>query len=166
MADPKFLRFDTLSLHAGQQPDPTTGARATPIYQTTSYVFDDTDHAAKLFGLEESGNIYTRIMNPTHDVFEQRMAALEGGVGALAVASGQADAGVTSACVAAAFGLGFVSLREVRYDLALLRDYVAHEPVRQMLATLDHRWVRTQLSVLGGYDTSRTGETVAEVGAA
>ncbi|MDI3327692.1 MAG: homocysteine synthase [Alicyclobacillaceae bacterium] len=82
--------FDTLALHAGQVPDPTTGARAVPIYQTTSYVFRDSDHAANLFALKEPGNIYTRIMNPTQDVFEQRIAALEGGVGALATASGQA----------------------------------------------------------------------------
>ncbi|TCT13816.1 O-acetylhomoserine sulfhydrylase [Natranaerovirga pectinivora] len=84
------FNFETKQLHAGQQPDPTTGSRAVPIYQTTSYVFDDYDHAANLFALKESGNIYTRIMNPTTDVFEQRMAALEGGVGALAVASGSA----------------------------------------------------------------------------
>jgi len=84
------LKFDTLQVHAGQKPDPTTGACAVPIYQTTSYVFNNSDHAEKLFALEESGNIYTRIMNPTSDVFEQRIAALEGGVGALAVASGSA----------------------------------------------------------------------------
>ena len=82
--------FETLALHAGQEVDPATGARAVPIYQTTSYVFNDTEHAASLFGLEEFGNIYTRIMNPTTDVLEKRIAALEGGVGALAVASGQA----------------------------------------------------------------------------
>jgi O-acetylhomoserine (thiol)-lyase len=85
-----FKGFETLSLHAGQTPDPTTGSRAVPIYQTTSYQFKDTDHAARLFGLQEFGNIYTRIMNPTTDVLEQRIAALEGGVAALAVASGQA----------------------------------------------------------------------------
>ena len=84
------LRPETLALHAGQKPDPTTKARAVPIYATTSYVFDDAAHAARLFGLEEFGNIYTRIMNPTNDVFEQRIAALEGGVAALALASGQA----------------------------------------------------------------------------
>ncbi|MCS6882995.1 MAG: homocysteine synthase [Oscillochloridaceae bacterium] len=87
---PQFTGFETLALHGGQVPDPTTGARAVPIYQTTSYQFQDTDHAARLFGLQEFGNIYTRIMNPTTDVFERRMAALEGGVGALALASGQA----------------------------------------------------------------------------
>jgi O-acetylhomoserine (thiol)-lyase len=82
--------FTTRQLHAGQQPDPTTGSRAVPIYQTTSYVFKDTDHAARLFALQEFGNIYTRIMNPTTDVFEQRVADLEGGVGALAASSGHA----------------------------------------------------------------------------
>ena len=84
-------RLDTLALHAGQEaPDPTTGARAVPIYQTTSFVFKSTEHAANLFALKEFGNIYTRIMNPTTDVFERRIAALEGGTGALAVSSGQA----------------------------------------------------------------------------
>jgi O-acetylhomoserine (thiol)-lyase len=82
--------LDTVALHGGQNVDPATKARAVPIYQTTSYVFDDTGHAARLFALEEFGNIYTRMMNPTTDVLEQRIAALEGGVGALAVASGQA----------------------------------------------------------------------------
>ncbi|OPZ45296.1 MAG: Methionine gamma-lyase [Actinobacteria bacterium ADurb.BinA094] len=80
--------FETLALHGGQEPDPATNARAVPIYQTTSYVFDDADHAADLFSLKEPGNIYTRIMNPTTDVLEKRVAALEGGVGALALASG------------------------------------------------------------------------------
>ena len=84
--------LSTLALHAGQVPDPATGARAVPLYQTTSYVFKDSDHAANLFALKEFGNIYTRIMNPTTDVFEQRVAAIEGGTGALAVASGQAAA--------------------------------------------------------------------------
>jgi O-acetylhomoserine (thiol)-lyase len=82
--------FETRQVHAGAAPDPATGARAVPIYQTTAYAFRDTEHAANLFGLAEPGNIYTRIMNPTQDVFEQRIASLEGGVGALAVASGQA----------------------------------------------------------------------------
>jgi O-acetylhomoserine (thiol)-lyase len=82
--------FETLALHAGQEVDPATNARAVPIYMTTSYVFNDTGHAARLFGLQEFGNIYTRIMNPTVDVFEKRVAALEGGVAALAFASGQA----------------------------------------------------------------------------
>ena len=83
-------RFETLQLHAGQQADTATNSRAVPIYQTSSYVFNDSDHAARLFGLKEFGNIYTRIMNPTTDVFEKRIAALEGGVAALATSSGQA----------------------------------------------------------------------------
>ena len=90
MADPKFLKFDTLSLHAGQQPDPATGARAVPIYQTTSYVFRDTDHAASLFNLERAGHIYSRISNPTVAVLEERIAALELGVAGIATASGHA----------------------------------------------------------------------------
>ncbi len=85
---PSSQGFETLALHAGQEPDPATNSRAVPIYQTTSYVFDDADHAADLFGLRQSGNIYTRIMNPTNDVFEKRVAALEGGVAALAFGSG------------------------------------------------------------------------------
>src|SRR3990170_3960728 len=90
MAGPRSLQFDTLSLHAGQQPDPRTGAVATPIYQTTSFVFRDTDHAAALFNMERAGHVYSRISNPTNAVLEERIAALEGGAGAIAVASGQA----------------------------------------------------------------------------
>lgn len=88
--DDHVYGFDTLAIHAGQRPDPTTGARAMPIYQTSSYVFEDTAHAAELFALQQFGNIYSRIMNPTTAAFEERIAALEGGIGALAVASGQA----------------------------------------------------------------------------
>src|SRR6201987_861278 len=87
---PKQPGIARLAVHGGQSPDPTTKARAVPIYQTTSYVFKDADHAARLFGLQEFGNIYTRIMNPTTDVFEKRVAALEGGAAALATSSGQA----------------------------------------------------------------------------
>ena len=90
MAAPDYLRFDTMMLHAGQQPDPATGARATPIYQTSSYVFRDTDQAAALFNAERAGHVYSRITNPTNAVLEERIAALEGGVGAIATASGQA----------------------------------------------------------------------------
>ena len=90
MVEAKFLKFNTLSLHAGQQPDKITGARAVPLYQTTSYVFPDVDHAASLFNLERAGHIYSRISNPTVSVFEERMAALENGVGAIATSSGQA----------------------------------------------------------------------------
>lgn len=90
MTTNKKLKIETLALHGGQEPDPVTGARAVPIYQTTSYNFKSTEHAADLFGLKEFGNIYTRLMNPTTDVLEKRIALLDGGVGALAVASGQA----------------------------------------------------------------------------
>src|SRR5690606_40297610 len=86
-ADPGF---DTLALHAGAAPDPTTGARAVPIHLTTSFVFESSDHAAALFNMERAGHVYSRISNPTNAVFEQRMAALEGGIGAIAVAGGQA----------------------------------------------------------------------------
>src|ERR1700680_5316999 len=89
-APERQMGFSTRSLHAGQKPDAATGARAVPIYQTTSFVFENSDHAAALFGLQTFGNIYSRIMNPTTAVFEERMAALEGGAAALATASGQA----------------------------------------------------------------------------
>jgi O-acetylhomoserine (thiol)-lyase len=90
MAGPKYPGFDTLALHAGQSPDPATGSRAVPIYQTTSYVFRDAEHAASLFNMERAGHVYSRISNPTVAVLEERLAALEGGVGAIATASGQA----------------------------------------------------------------------------
>jgi O-acetylhomoserine (thiol)-lyase len=101
-AEEHVFGFATRALHAGQKPDPATGARAVPIYQTTSYVFEDTEHAAALFNLQRFGNIYTRIMNPTTAVFEERMAALERGVGALGLASGQAAQliAITSLCQA------------------------------------------------------------------
>jgi O-acetylhomoserine (thiol)-lyase len=104
MTTPRSPRFDTLSLHAGQRPDPTTGARAVPIYQTTSYVFDDTEHAASLFNLERAGHIYSRISNPTVAVLEERISALEGGVGAVATASGQAALHLTIATLMGAGG--------------------------------------------------------------
>src|SRR6202158_676961 len=90
MAGPKYPGFDTLALHAGQSPDPATGARAVPIYQTTSYVFRDTEHAASLFNMERAGHVYSRISNPTVAVLEERLAALEGGVGGGCTASGMA----------------------------------------------------------------------------
>src|SRR4030088_828615 len=86
----KEFGFDTLAVHAGQRPDPVTGARAVPLYQTGAFVFEDADHAANLFALQRFGNIYSRIMNPTVAVFEERIAALENGIGAIAPASGQA----------------------------------------------------------------------------
>src|SRR5690554_2233264 len=95
-------RFETLQIHAGQQPDPTTNAVAVPIYQNAAYAFDDADHAARLFGLQEFGNIYSRLMNPTNDVLEKRIAALEGSTGALAVASGLAAEFITITTLAEA----------------------------------------------------------------
>ncbi len=89
MSEPNQHRPATLSVHAGQTADPTTGSRAVPIYQTSSYVFENTEHAASLFALQQFGNIYTRLMNPTTDVLEKRVAALEGGAAALATASGR-----------------------------------------------------------------------------
>ena len=115
MIEPDLYRFDTLSLHAGQRPDPTTGARAVPIYYTTSYTFDGTDDAAALFNLEAPGHIYSRISNPTVAVLEERLAALDGGVGAVATASG----------TAALHLAGFLSARwfpESRTGLALKRS--------------------------------------------
>src|SRR5580700_11809582 len=102
MSEPKQRQFATLAVHAGQSPDPATGSRAVPIYQTTSYLFQDADHAGRLFALKEFGNIYTRIMNPTTDVFEKRVAALEGGVAGLATASGQAAETLTILTLASA----------------------------------------------------------------
>ena len=102
MSEVKPQQFATLAVHGGQIPDPTTGSRAVPIYQTTSYLFQDADHAGRLFALQEFGNIYTRIMNPTTDVFEKRVAALEGGAAALATASGQAAETLTLSTLAGA----------------------------------------------------------------
>jgi len=102
MAAPRSLQFDTLSLHAGQRPDPVTGARAVPIYFTTSFVFRDADHAAALFNMERGGHVYSRISNPTNAVLEERVAALEGGVGAIATASGQAALHLAVATIAGA----------------------------------------------------------------
>src|SRR5262250_1144195 len=102
MSEMPMAGFETKALHAGQTADSATNARAVPIYQTTSYVFNDTDHAARLFGLQEFGNIYTRIMNPTQDVLEKRLAALEGGMAALAVSSGQAAETLTMLTLASA----------------------------------------------------------------
>src|SRR5947208_12522073 len=102
MAAPRSLQFDTLSLHAGHSPDPVTGARAVPIYFTTSFVFRDADHAAALFNMERGGHVYSRISNPTNAVLEERVAALEGGSGAIATASGQAALHLAIATIAGA----------------------------------------------------------------
>jgi O-acetylhomoserine (thiol)-lyase len=112
MPAPRYLSFDTLSLHAGQRPDPATGARATPIYQTSSFVLRDTDHAAALFNMERAGHVYSRISNPTNAVLEERIAALEGGIGGIATASGQAALHLAVATIAGA-GSHIVSSRSL-----------------------------------------------------
>ena len=112
MANPRYLGFDTLALHAGQQPDPTTGARATPIFQTTSFVFRDTDHAAALFNMERACHVYSRISNPTNAVLEERVAALENGIGGIATASGQAALHL-AVCTIAAAGSHIVASRSL-----------------------------------------------------
>jgi len=122
MADPRTRGFDTLALHAGQQPDPVTGARAVPIYQSTSFVFRDADHAASLFNMERSGHVYSRISNPTNAVLEERVAALEGGVGAIAVASGQAALHLAVATIAGS-GSHIVASRALYGGSHNLLDY-------------------------------------------
>jgi len=122
MASPKPIQFDTLSLHAGQQPDPTTGARATPIYQTASYVFRDTDYAVGLFNIERAGHVYSRLSNPTNAVLEERIAALEGGVGAIATSSGQAALHLAIATIVSA-GEHIVSSRSIYGGSHNLFDY-------------------------------------------
>ena len=124
MADREF-GLETLCLHAGQLPDPATGSRAVPIYQTTSYVFDSADHAASLFNLQTFGNIYTRLMNPTTAVFEERMAALEGGRAAVATASGMAaEMSAVLTLVEAGDHIGPQSTHRLRSGLAVrVRTY-------------------------------------------
>ena len=122
MSKPKTFGFNTLTLHAGQRPDPTTGARATPIYQTAAYVFKSPDHAASLFNVERAGHVYSRITNPTNAVLEERIAALEGGVGAIATASGQAACHLAIATLMGA-GSHIVSSRSVYGGTHNLLDY-------------------------------------------
>ena len=129
MSEAKQQQFATLAVHAGQSPDPATGSRAVPIYQTTSYLFQDADHAGRLFALKEFGNIYTRIMNPTTDVFEKRVAALEGGVAGLATASGQAAETLTLTTLAVG------GRRDCLHDLALWRHL---QPVPLHAAAAGH----------------------------
>lgn len=137
MSDPSTWGFETRQIHAGQVPDPTTGARALPIYQTTSYVFDSSEHAANLFALKELGNIYTRIMNPTQAAVEDRIAALEGGIGALLVASGQAattlallniaEAGDHLLASAALYGGTFNLLRYTFAKLGITVEFIEEQ---------------------------------------
>ena len=139
--DPTTFRPETRALHSGQKPDPATNARAVPIYATTSYVFDDAAHAARLFGLQEFGNIYTRIMNPTTDVFEQRVAALEGGVAALGVASGQAAETLSILNLARAGDNIVSSSSPLRRDVQPVHPHPAQDR--------DHHDVRRRLRSVG-----------------
>lgn len=133
------MKLETLAVHAGYSPDPTTRAVAVPIYQTTSYAFDDTQHGADLFDLKVPGNIYTRIMNPTNDVLEQRVAALEGGVGALAVASGMAaityaiqtvaEAGDNIVSVAKLYGGTYNLLAHTLPRIGIQARFAAHDDI-------------------------------------
>ncbi|MGI9667181.1 MAG: O-acetylhomoserine aminocarboxypropyltransferase/cysteine synthase family protein [Acidimicrobiia bacterium] len=152
-------RYETLQLHAGQEPAPGTNARAVPIYQTTSYTFDDSAHGARLFALEEFGNIYTRIMNPTTDVFEQRIAALEGGVAAVATASGQA-AQLTAITTLASAGDNIVSTSYLyggtynQFKVALERlgievRFVASDDPADFAARIDDRTKAVYLETIG-----------------
>jgi len=152
-------RFETLQLHAGQEPAPGTNARAVPIYQTTSYTFDDAAHGARLFALEEFGNIYTRIMNPTTDVFEKRIAALEGGVAAVATASGQA-AQLTAITTLASAGDNIVSTSYLyggtynQFKVALERlgievRFVAGDDPEEFAARVDDRTKAFYLESIG-----------------
>jgi len=152
-------RFETLQVHAGQEPAPGTNARAVPIYQTTSYTFDDTAHGARLFALEEFGNIYTRIMNPTTDVFEKRIAALEGGVAAVATASGQA-AQLTTITTLASAGDNIVSTSYLyggtynQFKVALERlgievRFVSGDDPEEFAARIDDRTKAVYLETIG-----------------
>ena len=132
------LGFNTRALHAGYDPDPATHARAVPIYQTTSFTFEDSDQAARLFGLQEFGNIYTRIMNPTTAVLEERVASLEGGVAALALSSGQAAQFLAITTLAAP---GIRSLRPARFMAALIPNSTSLCAVSVMTLRLSNRTI-------------------------
>jgi len=172
-------RFETLQIHAGQEPAPGTNARAVPIYQTTSFTFDDTAHGARLFALEEFGNIYTRIMNPTTDVFEQRIAALEGGVAAVATASGQA-AQLTAITTLASAGDNIVSTSYLyggtynQFKVALERlgievRFVSGDDPAEFAARIDDRTKALYLETIGNPrfnvpDLDAFAETAHEAG--
>lgn len=155
----KNYKFETLQLHAGQEPDPTTGSRAVPIYQTTSYQFDDTEHAATLFALKEFGNIYTRIMNPTTDVFEKRIAALEGGAAAVATASGQsaqflafttlAQAGDNIVSTPNLYGGTYNQLKVTLPRLGIKTTFVAEDTPEAFEAAIDDNTKAIYLESIG-----------------
>src|SRR5690349_2842363 len=153
------LRFETLQLHAGQEIDPTTRSRAVPIYQTTSYAFKDSEHGANLFALKEFGNIYTRIMNPTVDVFEKRIAALEGGVAALATSSGQAAQFLTIATLAHAgdnivstsnlYGGTYNQFKVVLPRLGINTKFVTGDKPEDLAAAIDDKTKAVYIESIG-----------------
>jgi O-acetylhomoserine (thiol)-lyase len=152
-------KFETLQLHAGQEPDPTTNSRAVPIYQTSSYVFNDSEHGANLFGLKEFGNIYSRIMNPTNDVFEKRIAALEGGVAAVSVASGQAaqfialnnilEAGDNFVSTKYLYGGTFIQFKVSFKRLGIEARFAPDEEVSSYEALIDDKTKAIYLETIG-----------------
>jgi O-acetylhomoserine/O-acetylserine sulfhydrylase len=153
------VHFETLQLHAGQEPDPTTKSRAVPIYATTSYVFDDSAHGARLFGLKEFGNIYSRIMNPTVDVFEKRMAALEGGIAALAASSGQSAQFMTFAALAHAgdnivsttnlYGGTYNQLKVFLPRLGITAKFIKGDDAKDFADAIDDRTKAVYLETIG-----------------
>ncbi|KAI2641956.1 O-acetylhomoserine ami [Xylaria nigripes] len=159
MAQELSKNFETLQLHGGQEPDPTTRSRAVPIYATTSYVFNDSAHGARLFGLKEFGNIYSRIMNPTVDVFEKRIAALEGGVAALATASGQAAQFIAIASLATAgdniistsnlYGGTYNQLKVMMPRLGIQTKFVEGDNVDDFVAAIDDRTKAVYIESIG-----------------
>lgn len=159
MSDPQNLHFETLQLHAGHEPDPTTNSRAVPIYATTSYKFNDSAHGARLFGLKEFGNIYSRIMNPTVDVFEKRIAALEGGVAAVAAASGQAAQFMAIAALAHAgdnivstsnlYGGTYNQFKVTFPRLGINTKFVAGDDPADIAAAIDDRTKAVYVETIG-----------------
>ncbi|KAL3470394.1 Cys/Met metabolism PLP-dependent enzyme-domain-containing protein [Aspergillus californicus] len=159
MSDPAQQRFETLQLHAGQEPDPTTNSRAVPIYATTSYTFNDSAHGARLFGLKEFGNIYSRIMNPTVDVFEKRIAALEGGVAAVAASSGQAAQFMTIATLASVgdnivstsylYGGTYNQLKNFIPRLGISTKFVQGDSAEDIAAAIDDRTKAVYIESIG-----------------
>jgi O-acetylhomoserine (thiol)-lyase len=174
-SDPKQHGFQTRALHAGYSPDPTTNARAVPIYQTTSYQFRDTDHAAALFALAEPGNIYTRIMNPTNAVFEERLAALEGGIGGLATASGQfaetltvltlADAGDEIISTSALYGGTYTLFSQSLRHLGIKAHFVENADPNRIESLINPRTRLIYLETIGNPKLEIPDfEAIAEVG--
>jgi len=152
VAGPKYPGFDTLALHAGQSPDAATGSRAVPIYQTTSYVFRDAEHAASLFNMERAGHVYSRISNPTVAVLEERVAALEGGVGAIATAS----VGDAIGRISAPRALAWSSVRAV--DFFTLTGTRSMSPkATRMMSSLSASWIASNTSSSGQMQTGQPG---------